>query len=79
MHDYGKFIRPSELARFARATELELMNLTGMTYNLFDKSYSLVNDVSVNYLAYFTKPYDKDNDEKSPTSFATFPFCQLVR
>ena len=53
-HDYGKFIRPSELARWARATGLEVRDLTGMTYNPLTRTYSLGNDIDVNYLAWCT-------------------------
>ncbi len=55
-HDYRKFIRPSELERWARAAGLELRELTGMTYNPLSGDYRLGNDVDVNYLAWFTKP-----------------------
>lgn len=55
MHDYAKFIRPSELARWARAADLTIDDLQGMGYNLLDKTYSLTDNVSVNYLAYYQK------------------------
>ncbi|VAW81274.1 3-demethylubiquinol 3-O-methyltransferase @ 2-polyprenyl-6-hydroxyphenyl methylase [hydrothermal vent metagenome] len=55
-HDYRKFIRPSELERWARAADLELEDLTGMTYNPLTAEYRLGNDVDVNYLAWFKKP-----------------------
>ncbi len=55
-HDYAKFIRPSELAAFARAANLEAGELTGMTYNPFTGKYSLGRDVDVNYLWHFLKP-----------------------
>ncbi len=54
-HDYRKFIRPSELERWARAAGLELQDLTGMTYNPLTQEYKLGNDVDVNYLARFKK------------------------
>jgi len=54
-HDYRKFIRPSELDRWAREAGLELQNLTGMTYNPLTQEYKLGNDVDVNYLAWFKK------------------------
>lgn len=54
-HDYAKFIRPSELAAWARAAGLTLGELKGMSYNPFSKTYSLGSDVDVNYLAHFTK------------------------
>ena len=54
-HDYRKFILPSEMERWARATGLHLQNLTGMTYNPLTGEYRLGNDVDVNYLAWFRK------------------------
>jgi len=49
-HDYAKFIKPSELARFARAAELSVNEVIGMSYNPLAKTYSLGPDTSVNYL-----------------------------
>lgn len=54
-HDYSKFIRPSEMEAWARASGLQLMDLTGMSYNPLTREYSLGRDVSVNYLACFRK------------------------
>ncbi len=54
-HDYGKFIRPSELERWARRAGLELRDLTGMTYNPLTGAYRLGDDVDVNYLAWFRR------------------------
>ncbi len=54
-HDYQKFIRPSELAKYARDASLELDTLTGMTYNPFTKKYRLSDNVDVNYLMYLNK------------------------
>ncbi len=55
-HDYRKFIRPSELDRWARAVGLVLNDLTGMSFNPLTQRYTLGTDVDVNYLAWFTKP-----------------------
>lgn len=49
-HDYAKFIRPSELATFARRADLDVVDLTGMTYNPLTQVYRLGKDVDVNYL-----------------------------
>ena len=49
-HDYAKFITPAELASWVRQSDLQLEDLTGMTYNPFSKSYKLGKDVDVNYL-----------------------------
>jgi len=54
-HDYAKFIRPSELAAWARSADLSLGEIKGMTYNPLTKVYSLGKDVDVNYLMHFTK------------------------
>lgn len=54
-HDYAKFIKPSELASWARITDLSLQNQSGMSYNPITQVYSLGNDVSVNYLMHFSK------------------------
>ena len=50
-HEYGRFIRPSELAAFARAAGLAMDDLTGMTYNPIARTYALGPDVGVNYIA----------------------------
>ena len=49
-HDYARFIKPSELARFSRAAGLSVNEVIGMSYNPFSKIYSLGPDTSVNYL-----------------------------
>lgn len=49
-HEYEKFIKPSELARDARAAGLREAELIGMSYNPLTKVYSLGRDTSVNYL-----------------------------
>lgn len=54
-HEYSKFIRPSEMEKWARAAGLELTDLTGMSYNPLTREYTLGSDVSVNYLACFRK------------------------
>jgi 2-polyprenyl-6-hydroxyphenyl methylase / 3-demethylubiquinone-9 3-methyltransferase len=55
-HEYLKFIRPSELARWGREAQLELRDLTGITYNPFTRSFRLSRDTRVNYLAHFSRP-----------------------
>jgi len=54
-HDYAKFIKPSELASWARLAGLSLEDQIGMSYNPITQSYWLSTDVSVNYLVHFTK------------------------
>ena len=54
-HEYLKFIRPSELARWGRKAGLELHDLTGIAYNPLTRSFRLSPDTRVNYLAHFTR------------------------
>jgi 2-polyprenyl-6-hydroxyphenyl methylase/3-demethylubiquinone-9 3-methyltransferase len=54
-HDWSRFIRPAELARFARRAGLEMAGMTGMTYNPLTRIYRLTPDASVNYIAAFRK------------------------
>jgi 2-polyprenyl-6-hydroxyphenyl methylase / 3-demethylubiquinone-9 3-methyltransferase len=54
-HDYLKFIRPSELARWGREAGLDLMDLTGIAYNPFTRAFRLSPDTGVNYLAHFRR------------------------
>jgi 2-polyprenyl-6-hydroxyphenyl methylase/3-demethylubiquinone-9 3-methyltransferase len=49
-HDYAKFIKPSELSRYARGAGLEVNDLIGMTYNPLTKVYKLEHDTDVNYI-----------------------------
>ena len=54
-HEYLKFIRPSELARWGRTAALELRDLTGISYNPLTRSFRLSPNTDVNYLAHFTR------------------------
>jgi 2-polyprenyl-6-hydroxyphenyl methylase/3-demethylubiquinone-9 3-methyltransferase len=54
-HDYLKFIRPSELARWGRAAGLGLLDVTGISYNPLMRSFRLSDDATVNYLARFRR------------------------
>jgi len=49
-HRYDKFIKPSEVKSWANSLNMNISNITGMTYNPFLKKYSLGSDVSVNYI-----------------------------
>jgi 2-polyprenyl-6-hydroxyphenyl methylase/3-demethylubiquinone-9 3-methyltransferase len=49
-HEYAKFIRPSELTRWAREASLAPQGMRGMQYNPLTRRYWLSDDTSVNYL-----------------------------
>ncbi len=55
-HEYARFIKPSELARWCREAGLELQASRGMEYNPFTRRYWLSGDTSVNYLFACRKP-----------------------
>ncbi|WP_265943770.1 bifunctional 2-polyprenyl-6-hydroxyphenol methylase/3-demethylubiquinol 3-O-methyltransferase UbiG [Dechloromonas sp. A34] len=54
-HDYAKFIKPSELARWAKMAGLEPDEVIGMSYNPLNQRYTLGSDSSVNYLMRATR------------------------
>jgi 2-polyprenyl-6-hydroxyphenyl methylase/3-demethylubiquinone-9 3-methyltransferase len=55
-HDWSRFLRPSELARFARAAGLDVATLAGITYAPLTGSYRVSADTSVNYLMACRRP-----------------------
>ena len=55
-HVYDKFIRPSELAAWAREGGLELVDVAGLEYDPFARSARLSSDARVNYLAHLHRP-----------------------
>jgi 2-polyprenyl-6-hydroxyphenyl methylase/3-demethylubiquinone-9 3-methyltransferase len=55
-HTYEKFIRPSELAAWARAAGLTQVDIAGLDYEPFSRRTRLTDDAGVNYLMHFRKP-----------------------
>ena len=55
-HEYAKFIRPSELARWVREAGLLAEGFRGMQYNPLTQRYWLSDDTSVNYLLACRRP-----------------------
>ncbi|WP_295878496.1 bifunctional 2-polyprenyl-6-hydroxyphenol methylase/3-demethylubiquinol 3-O-methyltransferase UbiG [uncultured Thiohalocapsa sp.] len=56
-HDYARFIRPAELDRWVRATDLRIVQFAGLTYNPVTRVYRLApKDISVNYMAACRRP-----------------------
>ena len=49
-HEFAKFIKPSELAAYARAAGLDLAHTRGMEYNPLTRHYWLSANTSVNYM-----------------------------
>jgi 2-polyprenyl-6-hydroxyphenyl methylase/3-demethylubiquinone-9 3-methyltransferase len=55
-HEWAKFIKPAELVRFTRHAGLDLVEVTGMSYDPFRRSYSLGADTDINYIIACRKP-----------------------
>lgn len=54
-HEWNRFIKPSELAKWCRRADLQTDDLTGMQYNPLTKTYDTGSDITVNYLACTTR------------------------
>ena len=55
-HEYAKFIRPSELERWARGAGLALERSTGMHFDPLGGRYRLGPGLDVNYLMHMSRP-----------------------
>jgi len=60
-HDYARFVRPSELARWGRSANLRLADVTGVAWSALANRFRLDRDPAVNYLATFEAPADGDD------------------
>jgi 2-polyprenyl-6-hydroxyphenyl methylase/3-demethylubiquinone-9 3-methyltransferase len=58
-HEYDRLLKPSEVARFARAAGLEVMDIAGLQYDPLREQCSLDSNPSVNYLVHLTRLSDK--------------------
>ncbi len=54
-HEYERLIRPAQLAQWARAAGLNLERMAGIALNPLTEEVTLTSDVSVNYLAHFSR------------------------
>ena len=54
-HDWRRFVTPVELARHARAAGLRMTDSTGMRFNPFQGRWAASKDLSVNYIAAFSR------------------------
>ena len=55
-HEFSRFIRPAELARWIREAGLDLVQFKGLEYNPITRRYWLSGDTSVNYMVACRKP-----------------------
>lgn len=54
-HDYVRFVRPSELDRWARAAGLELQDVAGLEQAPAAGGFTVGTDVAVNYIAHYRR------------------------
>lgn len=54
-HTYERFVRPSELARWARAAQLSVLDIAGLQYNPFSDQAALSRNVDVNYVMHLRR------------------------
>ena len=54
-HDYQKFIKPSELAKWIRDARLSQIETIGLSYNPVTDNYWLGKDIQVNYMVHAKK------------------------
>ncbi len=57
-HDYEKFIKPSELAKWTREAGLQTKETIGLSYNPITDNYWLGKDIQVNYMVHARKGED---------------------
>lgn len=54
-HDYARFIRPAELAAWARLAHLEVVKISGFSYHPITRQARLTSNTEVNYLIHCIK------------------------
>jgi len=54
-HEYERLLKPSEIARFARAASLEVADIAGLKYDPVREQCSVNQDPSVNYLMHLKR------------------------
>ncbi|WP_417832922.1 bifunctional 2-polyprenyl-6-hydroxyphenol methylase/3-demethylubiquinol 3-O-methyltransferase UbiG [Thalassospira xiamenensis] len=56
-HDWRKFVKPSEMSGLLRGAGLDLVDITGVTYNpITDKWSAAPRDLNINYMVIAQKP-----------------------
>ena len=52
---WKKFIKPEELIHVMNKNQLELLDITGMSYDMINKNWYLSDNLDVNYIVCFRK------------------------
>lgn len=59
-HTYARFIRPSELSRWARQADLEVLDIAGLDYHPLQETARLSRNVDVNYMMHLRRNEEMD-------------------
>ena len=54
-HEWEKFVKPEELKKILKKNNLVLNKLDGMYFNIVKNEWKISKDLSINYIAEFTK------------------------
>ena len=54
-HDWFKFVKPEELELLGKKNKLNLLEISGLKYNIFFDKWDLVKNTDVNYITKFKK------------------------
>ncbi len=54
-HDWFKFVEPEKLQNLCKNNNLELSQINGMNYDVFNDKWDLTNNTKVNYISIFKK------------------------
>ncbi len=54
-HEWKKFLKPSEINRYAGSGDLKLKHMTGVAYNPLNENFKLTDDLSVNYMMLYAR------------------------
>jgi len=52
-HDWKKFLKPSQINKIAENNNLQLLELSGFSYNLLKDEWKISGDVNINYVMVF--------------------------
>ncbi len=57
-HDYARFLRPAEIARFGRGAGLVPYDIAGLAYHPLTRTFHMTSDTSVNYFIALQRTHD---------------------
>ena len=54
-HEWNKFVKPEELIKLGKKSNLELLEINGVNFNILKNEWIIAKDKSVNYISQFRK------------------------